>query len=141
MRSPSGASPELRAGNSSVGKSSLLLRFTDQQWLPEDESSATIGVDFRVRVLRVARQAPHDRMQVCKMEVKGKKVKLSIWVRRSLRAASMFVLTLAGLGHRRPGAFPDDHELVLPWRARHIPRCAPVHVCAVFRSLTRRYSL
>ncbi|EJD52499.1 ras-domain-containing protein [Auricularia subglabra TFB-10046 SS5] len=50
-------------GNSSVGKSSLLLRFTDEQWLPEDESSATIGVDFRV----------------CKMEVKGKKVKLSIW--------------------------------------------------------------
>ncbi|KZV88337.1 putative ras-related protein rab-18 [Exidia glandulosa HHB12029] len=50
-------------GNSSVGKSSLLLRFTDQQWLPEDESSATIGVDFRV----------------CKMDIKGKKVKLSIW--------------------------------------------------------------
>jgi len=41
----------------------LLLRFSDEQWLPEDESSATIGVDFRVH----------------KMEVKGKKVKLSIW--------------------------------------------------------------
>jgi len=46
-----------------VGKSSLLLRFSDEQWLPEDESSATIGVDFRVH----------------KMELKGKKVKLSIW--------------------------------------------------------------
>jgi Ras-related protein Rab-18 len=46
-----------------VGKSSLLLRFSDEQWLPEDESSATIGVDFRVH----------------KMEIKGKKVKLSIW--------------------------------------------------------------
>ncbi|KZS95280.1 ras-domain-containing protein [Sistotremastrum niveocremeum HHB9708] len=53
----------LLIGNSSVGKSSLLLRFSDEQWLPEDESSATIGVDFRV----------------CKMDVKGKKVKLSIW--------------------------------------------------------------
>ncbi|KAK7036786.1 hypothetical protein VNI00_011452 [Paramarasmius palmivorus] len=53
----------LLIGNSSVGKSSLLLRFSDEQWLPEDESSATIGVDFRVH----------------KMEVKGKKVKLSIW--------------------------------------------------------------
>ncbi|KAI0077989.1 ras-domain-containing protein [Panus rudis PR-1116 ss-1] len=53
----------LLIGNSSVGKSSLLLRFSDQQWLPEDEASATIGVDFRVH----------------KMDVKGKKVKLSIW--------------------------------------------------------------
>ncbi|TFK51600.1 ras-domain-containing protein [Heliocybe sulcata] len=53
----------LLIGNSSVGKSSLLLRFSDAQWLPEDESSATIGVDFRVH----------------KMNVNGKKVKLSIW--------------------------------------------------------------
>ncbi|TDL16304.1 ras-domain-containing protein [Rickenella mellea] len=53
----------LLIGNSSVGKSSMLLRFSDEQWLPEDEASATIGVDFRVH----------------KMEVKGKKVKLSIW--------------------------------------------------------------
>lgn len=55
----------LLIGNSSVGKSSLLTRFTDASFTPEDESSATIGVDFRV----------------CKMEVKGKRVKLSIWVR------------------------------------------------------------
>ncbi|ELU37628.1 Rab18 [Rhizoctonia solani AG-1 IA] len=47
-------------GNSSVGKSSILLRFSDETWLSEDESSATIGVDFRVS----------------KMEVRGKKVKL-----------------------------------------------------------------
>lgn len=40
----------LLIGNSSVGKSSLLLRFSDKQWLPEDEASATIGVDFRVRI-------------------------------------------------------------------------------------------
>lgn len=40
----------LLIGNSSVGKSSLLLRFSDEQWLPEDETSATIGVDFRVSV-------------------------------------------------------------------------------------------
>ena len=39
----------LLIGNSSVGKSSLLLRFSDEQWVPEDEASATIGVDFRVR--------------------------------------------------------------------------------------------
>jgi len=40
-----------------------LLRFSDKQWLPEDEASATIGVDFRVH----------------KMEVNGRKVKMSIW--------------------------------------------------------------
>jgi hypothetical protein len=43
----------LLIGNSSVGKSSLLLRFSDKQWLPEDEASATIGVDFRVRIALV----------------------------------------------------------------------------------------
>ena len=41
----------LLIGNSSVGKSSLLLRFSDRQWLPEDETSATIGVDFRVLLI------------------------------------------------------------------------------------------
>lgn len=72
----------LLIGNSSVGKSSLLLRFSDEQWLPEDEASATIGVDFRVcslhtsRVLLFLNRYP----QVHKMEVKGRKVKLSIWV-------------------------------------------------------------
>jgi GTPase SAR1 family protein len=46
----------LLIGNSSVGKGSLLLRFSDKQWLREDEASATIGVDFRVRSL--ARNLP-----------------------------------------------------------------------------------
>jgi len=54
----------LLIGDSSVGKSSLLLRFADETWLPEDEASATIGVDFRVH-----RMDTND----------GKKVKLSIW--------------------------------------------------------------
>jgi len=38
----------LLIGNASVGKSSLLLRFSDEAWIPEDEATATIGVDFRV---------------------------------------------------------------------------------------------
>ncbi|KAH9013698.1 ras-domain-containing protein [Lactarius pseudohatsudake] len=75
----------LLIGNSSVGKSSLLLRFSDKQWLPEDEASATIGVDFRVH----------------KMEVKGRKVKMSIWVRPSfssfVRFARVFTLSLVPL--------------------------------------------
>ncbi|KAI0739783.1 P-loop containing nucleoside triphosphate hydrolase protein [Daedaleopsis nitida] len=40
----------LRIGNLSVGKSSMLHRLSDKQWLPEDESSAKVGVDFRMDV-------------------------------------------------------------------------------------------
>ena len=81
----------LLIGNSSVGKSSLLLRFSEEQWLPEDESSATIGVDFCVSwcILQfrhffrggVDRRFRFLYGKVHKMTVKGKKVKLSIWVR------------------------------------------------------------
>jgi Ras-related protein Rab-18 len=39
----------LLIGNSLVGKSSLLLRLSDKQWLREDETTPTVGVDFRVR--------------------------------------------------------------------------------------------
>ncbi|CAJ0917656.1 16980_t:CDS:2 [Entrophospora sp. SA101] len=53
----------LLIGNSNVGKSSLLLRFTDDTFLPHDEVSATIGVDFKV----------HE------IVVDEKKYKLTIW--------------------------------------------------------------
>lgn len=56
---------DLEARPSSFPQSSLLTRFTDSSFTPEDESSATIGVDFRV-----------SKMQ----DKKGRKVKLSIWV-------------------------------------------------------------
>ncbi|GAA5942251.1 uncharacterized protein JCM15063_002949 [Sporobolomyces koalae] len=50
-------------GASSVGKSSLLLRFTDETFLAPEETSATIGVDFKVKVV----------------ERKNRRWKLSIW--------------------------------------------------------------
>ncbi|KZT51951.1 ras-domain-containing protein [Calocera cornea HHB12733] len=53
----------LLIGDSSVGKSSLLLRFADQSFLSEEEGSTTIGVDFKVQ----------------RIEVDGTKYKLSIW--------------------------------------------------------------
>ncbi|CAG8506106.1 11281_t:CDS:2 [Acaulospora colombiana] len=53
----------LLIGNSNVGKSSLLLRFTDDTFLPHDEVSATIGVDFKVQ----------------DMVIDDKKYKLTIW--------------------------------------------------------------
>ena len=51
----------LLIGNSSVGKSSLLLRFVDNQW--SDLFVPTIGVDFKIRT----------------MEIDNKNVKLQIW--------------------------------------------------------------
>jgi len=50
-------------GIASVGKSSLLLRLTEQQWLPEGEMNPTIGVDTWEH----------------KLDVKGKRVNLNIW--------------------------------------------------------------
>ncbi|CAF3826885.1 unnamed protein product, partial [Rotaria magnacalcarata] len=48
-------------GESGVGKSCLLLRFTDDRF--DVEMAATIGVDFKVKPL----------------EVDGNRVKLAIW--------------------------------------------------------------
>lgn len=72
MSSPSSSSssspdvPTLKlllVGSSSVGKSSLLLRYTDDEYLNPEEASATIGVDYKVKSITVG----------------GKKYKLSIW--------------------------------------------------------------
>ncbi|KAH8918343.1 ras-domain-containing protein [Atractiella rhizophila] len=53
----------LLIGASSVGKSSLLLRFTDDMFLSSDETSATIGVDYKHKMITR----------------NGKRYKLSIW--------------------------------------------------------------
>jgi hypothetical protein len=102
----------LLIGNSSVGKSSLLLRFSDEQWVPEDEASATIGVDFRVH----------------KMDIDGKKVKLSIWVRIFLYFFLIVLIALFSAGHRRARTLPDHNIVVLPWctwRDPRVRRCQP----------------
>ena len=48
-------------GNSGVGKSCLLIRFTDDSW--SDSYVTTIGVDFKIKTL----------------DINGKSVKLQIW--------------------------------------------------------------
>jgi len=55
----------LLIGSSSVGKSSVLLRFTDDTFLSADEISSTIGVDFKLKLL------DHSKS--------GRRFKLSIW--------------------------------------------------------------
>ncbi len=53
----------LLIGDSGTGKSSLLLRFTDDTWVTPEDVSATIGVDFKVKQL----------------DVDDRKYKLTIW--------------------------------------------------------------
>uniref|UniRef100_A0A667ZWK9 RAB18B, member RAS oncogene family n=1 Tax=Myripristis murdjan TaxID=586833 RepID=A0A667ZWK9_9TELE len=57
-------------GESGVGKSSLLLRFTDDTFDPDQ--SATIGVDFKVKTI----------------SIDGNKAKLAIWVSPVLTVVS-----------------------------------------------------
>eukprot|EP01013_Petalomonas_cantuscygni_P008906 TRINITY_DN2166_c0_g1_i2.p1 TRINITY_DN2166_c0_g1~~TRINITY_DN2166_c0_g1_i2.p1 ORF type:complete len:171 (+),score=5.19 TRINITY_DN2166_c0_g1_i2:143-655(+) len=51
----------LLVGDSGVGKSSILLRFTENQF--DEDSGATIGVDFKVKYLLID----------------GRRIKLTIW--------------------------------------------------------------
>ncbi|PVU95815.1 hypothetical protein BB561_001580 [Smittium simulii] len=53
----------LMVGDSGVGKSSILLRFTDDEFLPSENAAPTIGVDFKIKFI----------------ELDEKKYKLTIW--------------------------------------------------------------
>ena len=77
----------LLIGNSSVGKSSLIRRFSDEQFLPEDKASATVGIDFIVH----------------KIEVNNRKVKLIIWVCHTVfQLVSSYVLHSTDNTRTRP---------------------------------------
>lgn len=64
----------LLIGDSGVGKSSLLLRFTDDTFDPDQ--GATIGVDFKVK----------------NFTIDDKRVKLSLWVSPDMVICSYDVL-------------------------------------------------
>jgi Ras-related protein Rab-18 len=96
-----------------AGKSSLLLRFTDDDFLSEEETTATIGVDFKVKSI----------------DIDGRRYKLSIGVLGGL-GLGRGVFTCAGAGaktditgHGRPGAFSHTNFELLSRRAGRDPRC------------------
>ena len=64
-------------GESGVGKSSLLLRFTDDQFDPE--MAATIGVDFKVKCEVLIEEIFKYFLKVKVMNQQGNRVKLAIW--------------------------------------------------------------
>jgi hypothetical protein len=116
-------------GTASVGKSSLLLRFTDQQWLPEGERIPTIGVDTLVKLLTCVNGRSGSltlaSFQVHKLDVKGKRVVLNIWVRESFHTVMRLRhdIMMSFIGHRWRRAPPCPHIVVLSRSTRHHPRC------------------
>ena len=69
-------------GESGVGKSSLLLRFTDDRF--DQEMAATIGVDFKGKLLSTYNCLINDHIfflnLVKQLEINNNRVKLAIWV-------------------------------------------------------------
>ena len=64
----------LLIGNSGVGKSSLLFRFSEDKW--EKEFIPTIGVDFVSNIILIFYK---KKKKLKTIEVDGKKAKLQIW--------------------------------------------------------------
>ena len=64
----------LLIGNSGVGKSSLLFRFSEDKW--EKEFIPTIGVDFVSNIILIFYK---KNKKLKTIEVDGKKAKLQIW--------------------------------------------------------------
>jgi GTPase SAR1 family protein len=58
-------------GVASVGKSSLLLRLTDQKWLPEGEINPTIGVDTLVKMRSINRDGKKKVGLTCHMSCRS----------------------------------------------------------------------
>lgn len=97
-------------GESGVGKSSLLLRFTDDAFDPEQ--AATIGVDFKVKVIRLNN---------------GDKVKESDELGLGDGDGNNhFFISPPGevghMGHGRTGEVPHVDALLLPRRPGRHPR-------------------
>jgi hypothetical protein len=135
-----------------------LLRFSDKQWLPEDEAGATIKVDFRVRsqppffyylflliivdvgMLLYVRYTNWS-FRRSGTEGEGKYMGAFAVLSSSrptgltLRSFSWYYIFV---GHCRPRTFPDHHRIVLPRSAeRHTRYEYSPHYVSPFRSSHR----
>ena len=86
-------------GDSGVGKSNLLSRFTRNEF--NLDSKSTIGVEFATRSIQVD-------SKTIKAQVRGD----PYMSRDALAYRSI------DLGYCRPGALSGDHVGLLPWRCR-----------------------
>lgn len=89
----------LLIGDSGVGKSCLLLRFSDDTY--HESYISTIGVDFKIRTI----------------ELDGKTIKLQIWDTAGPARASTFVYVAPALTGRQPpqvrsGSAPSRHRTI-----------------------------
>jgi hypothetical protein len=123
-------------GIASVGKSSLLLRLTDQQWLPEEERIPTIGVDTLVNLFafgllfRVGRVLTFSSLQGAQIRCERKKGR-SQYLGECITISCMFATRCNGthranddvIGHGWRRAPPCHHLVVLSRHSRHHPRC------------------
>ena len=77
-------------GDSGVGKSSLLSRFTRNEF--DLESKSTIGVEFATRSIQVDGKV--IKAQVCRtwLYFQMKKIPSFVWVKRSVKCFACFVL-------------------------------------------------
>ena len=104
-------SPELHVkilmiGNSSVGKSSLLMRWSENQWLPEDETSATIGVEVQVGTSPALIQTSRYLIELSEKKTRRERRKcepgcMGECLRSRTMEASDTDVGLYGLGYRR----------------------------------------
>lgn len=88
-------------GDSGVGKSSLVLRFSDGVFTTSH--IATVGVDFKIKTL----------------EQDGKRVKVCSSYPASQGMSSLSLSTDPALGHCRAGAVPLHRHELLPGSALH----------------------
>jgi GTPase SAR1 family protein len=96
-------------GESGVGKSSLLLRFTDDKF--DQEMAATIGVDFKGKFISYHKNK--NLVFFCsvkQLEVDNNCVKLAIWVRIKFAISSVIRSDFL-IGYSRSRTFPHTD----PW--------------------------
>lgn len=125
-------------GDTGVGKSCILLQFTDKRF--QSVHDLTIGVEFGARLIHL----PGENKTAIKLQARILCLSvslflMSLWVPLSLTIPSR-TKPRTDLGHCRAGELPQHHAQLLPRGLRRSPRVrhhAARHVCQPF-PLARR---